>query len=214
MAIHKSKLRIWVKSVLPFVIALLSLQTPVCCWARSSQTFSSIGLALQGIRQAFFVSTGFENETGDLDKTPIALDLSGNDVPWVFDALVAQRPSYVWSLKDGFYDVYPKKKADSFAQLTVANYSVKDATLIEAVLAIDKLPEVQEWLAHRHVTRADLIGGSRLMTPGVPVQPQRMSFTLEKVPVRSILNQIYRNFGQTEWTIWREGQRISMFFSP
>ena len=138
----------------------------------SRATFSSIGLALQGIRQAFFVSTGFENATGDLDKTPVTLDLSGNDVPRVFDALVAQRPSYVWSLNDGFYNVYPKKKVDNFAQLTVANYSVKDATLIEAVLAIDKMPEVQKWLTLRHLNRADLIGGSRLMTPGVPVQPE------------------------------------------
>jgi hypothetical protein len=213
-AIEMSKLRTCLERVLPFLIVLLSLLAPICGWAQSSRRFSSISLALEGIRQTFFVPTGFENATGDLDKTPVTLDLSSNDVSRVLDALVAQRPSYVWSLRDGFYDVYPKLKFDSFAQLTVANYAVKEVTLIEAVHAIDKLPEVQKWLERRHATRADLIGGSRLMTPGVPFQPQRMSFAFKNLPVRSILNGLYRNFGQTQWTVWHEGQHISMFFSP
>jgi hypothetical protein len=209
-----SKLRTCLERVLPFLIVLLSLLAPICGWAQSSRRYSSISLALEGIRQTFFVSTGFENATGDLDKTPVTLDLSSNDVSRVLDALVAQRPSYVWSLKDGFYDVYPKLKFDSFAQLTVANYAVKEVTLIEAVHAIDKLPEVQKWLERLHATRTDLIGGSRLETPGVPFQPQRMSFASKNLPVRSILNELYRNFGQTQWTVWHEGQHISMFFSP
>jgi hypothetical protein len=212
-AIHRSKSRSRLKLVLLPLIALLGLHVPVRGWAQSSQTFSSIGLALQGIRQTFSVSTGFENATGDLDKTPVTLDLSSN-APRALDELVAQRPSYVWTLKDGFYDVYPKMKFDSFTQLTVAKYSVKDATLIEAVRTIDTLPEVHKWLDRRHATRADLIGGDRLMTPGVPFVPDRRSLTLGKVPVRSILNELYRNFGQTQWTVWHEGQRISMFFSP
>lgn len=161
------------------------------------------------------MSTGFENVTGDLDKTPVTLDLSGNDVAHVFDALVAQRPAYVWNLRDEFYDVYPKMKGDSFSQFSVASYVVTDATLREAIRSIDKLPDVQKWLSRRHTSRTDLIGGSRLMPPRrTPDQPQRrISLDLKNVPVRSVLNQVYRNFGETQWTIWHEGKRIWMFFS-
>jgi hypothetical protein len=205
------------RSFLRLSVALLSLQAPVQGVAQSAQTFSNINFALQAIRQSFYVSTGFENAIGDLDKTPVTLDLSGNDVARVFDALVAQRPSYGWSLKDGFYDVYPKMRAQSFSQLSVANYAVRDATLREAVDAIDKLPKVQRWLTHRHSRRGDLIAGSRLMPPrGAPVEPQpqrRRSLALKNVQVRTILNQIYSNFGETHWAIWHERQDIMMFFS-
>jgi len=210
---QKSMSPTWPKRVLTSLIALLILQVPACGWARSPQKFSSIGLALEGIRQTFFISTGFENATGDLDKTPVALDLSRKNVASVFDALVSQRPSYAWRLEDGFYDVYPKTEADSFSHLSVTTYVVTDATLIGAVHAIDELPEVQKWLLRRRVSRGDLIFGSRLLTPGVPYQPQRRSFTLMNVSVRSILNHIYSDFDQTQWTVWREGQRISMLLS-
>jgi hypothetical protein len=204
------------KCILPLLVALLSLQTPIWGWTQPAQTFENIGLALQAIRQTFYVSTGFENAIGDLDKTPVTLDLSGNDLARVFDALVAQRPSYVWSLKDGFYDVYPKMKAQSFSQLSVASYAVKDATLREAVEAIDKLPKVRRWLTHRHVRRADLIGGSRLMPPRgavyTPPPQRRLSLALKNVQVRTILNQVYSKFGETDWTIWHERQDITMFF--
>jgi hypothetical protein len=199
------------------LVALLSLQTPILGWTQPAQTFENIGLALQAIRQTFNVSTGFENAIGDLDKSPVMLDLSGNDVARVFDALVAQRRTYVWRLNDGFYDVYPKMNADNFSHLRVASYVVTDATLREAVDAIDKIPKVQRWLTHRHTKRADLIGGSRLMPPrGAPVEPQpqrRRSLALKNVEVRTILNQIYNNFGETHWAIWHERQDITMFFS-
>jgi len=185
--------------------------------AQSAQTFSNISDALEAVRQNFHVSTGFENAIGDLDKTPVTLTLSGNNVAPVFDALTVQRPSYAWSLEDGFYDVYPKMKAQTFSQISVARYTAKDATLREAVEAIDKLPSAQRWLAHRHLRRADLIGGSRLMPPrGDSVQPdlqRRPSLDLKKVQVRTILNQVYRKFGETHWTIWHERQDITMFFA-
>jgi hypothetical protein len=205
------------KCILPLLVALLSPQTPIWGWTQPAQTFENIGLALQAIRLTFTVSTGFENAIGDLDKTPVMLDLSGNDVARVLDALVAQRRTYVWRLNDGFYDVYPKMKGQSFSQLSVANYAVKDATLREAVDAIDKLPKVQRWLTHRHTRRGDLIGGSRLMPPrGAPLEPQsqrRQSLALKNVQVRTILNQIYSSFGETHWVIWHERQDFMMFFS-
>jgi hypothetical protein len=49
-------------------VVVLSLQLLPPGWGQSSQTFSSVGLALEGIRQTFSVPTGFENLPGDLDK--------------------------------------------------------------------------------------------------------------------------------------------------
>jgi hypothetical protein len=118
-------------------------------------------------------------------------------------------------LEDGFYDVYPKVKADSFSQLTVENYIATDATLIEAVEAIDKLPNVQRWLTNRHMRRGDLIGGSVLVQPGAPAPlRRRQSFAFKNVRVRTILNRVNNDFGETHWVVWHEGQDVSMFFSP
>jgi hypothetical protein len=193
--------------LLPFV-ALLSLQAPIHGIAQSAETFSNIDFALRAIRQTFNVSTGFETAVGDLDKTPVTLDVSGNSVTRVFDALVAQRPNYVWSLKDGFYDVYPK--APNFSQLSVANYIVRDVSLRGAVDAIENAPEIKRWLTHRRKRRIDLMNIARA---GPPPLQKRRSLALKNVQVRTILNQVYSSFGETQWTIWHQGQEIGMSFS-
>jgi hypothetical protein len=72
---------------------LLSLQGPIHGAAQSAETFSNIDFALRAIRQTFNASTGFEPALGDLDKSPVSLDASGDSVTRVFDALVAQRPN-------------------------------------------------------------------------------------------------------------------------
>jgi hypothetical protein len=195
-------------------LAALFLYTRAGAEPRPTETFPNINSALEAIRETLQVSTGFENAIGDLDKTPVALDLSGNRVALVFDALIAQRPAYAWVLKNGFYDVYPKMRAGSFSQLTVTDYVAKDATLMEAVDAIDKLPRVQRWLNRRHMSRGNLIAESVLMPPGGHGPPRRrQSFELKNVPVRTILNQVYGSFGETHWNIWHEGRNITMFFS-
>jgi hypothetical protein len=202
------------KRIFLSLAALLFLHTRAVAEPKSAEIFPNINSALEAIRGTFHVSTGFENAIGDLDKTPVALDLSGNRVALVFDALIAQRPAYAWILKNGFYDVYPKMRAGSFSQLTVADYVAKDATLMEAVDAIDKVPKVQRWLKRRHMSRGNLIAESVLMPPGGHGPPRRrQSFELKNVPVRTILNQVYGSFGETHWSIWREGQSITMFFS-
>jgi len=191
-------------------VVLLSLQAPIPGMAKSEETFSNIDFALQAIRQSFSVPTGFETAVGDLDKTPVTLDVSGDSVARVFDALVAQRPNYVWSLKDGFYNVYPKLKAQSFSQLMVANYVVRDATLRDAVDSIEELPEVKRWLTHRRERRVGLMNVTRT---GPPLPPKRRSLALKNVQVRTILNQVYSSFDETQWTIWHQGQDIGMSFS-
>ena len=208
MRLLKSAFRTW--SILVLFVILVSLGVPIHGMAQSAEKFPNMDFALLAIRQSFNVSTGLELAVGDMDKTPIALGLTGKSVTRVFDALVRQRPNYVWSLKDGFYDVYPKTKARSFSQVNVADYVVRDATLKEAVDAIEKLPEIEWWLANNHKRRQNLINVSRT---GPPPPPERRSLTLQNVTVRTILNLIYGSFGETQWTIWNQGQDIGMSFS-
>jgi hypothetical protein len=208
--VGRLKSPLWQKSILPFLVALSSWAVSVRA-AQSPQTFSDIGHVLDAIGQTYAVSTGFENLRGDLDKTPVALNLSGGDVASAFDSLVAQRTAYAWSLKDGSYDVYPKLNSDSVSRMKVANGALTNATVIEAVSAIHKLPEVQEWVSSHRVSIGVLIGESRMMTPGVPFKAHTESFALKETSILSILNQVYRSVGKTQWTIWHEGQRITMF---
>jgi hypothetical protein len=93
----------------------------------------------------------------------------------------------------------------------VANFALTNATLMEAVSAIHKLPEVQRWVSSHRVSIGTLIGGSRMMTPGVPFKAHTESFALKDTSILSVLNQVYRSFGKTRWTMWHEGQRITMF---
>ncbi len=188
----------------------LILAAPTRAIAQTTETYSNMDFALSAVRRTFNVSTGLELSVGDRDKTPIVLDLSGNSVARVFDSLVKQRPKYRWVLNDGFYDVYPKAKAQSFSQVRVASYVVTDASLREAVDHIDKLPEVERWLANHHKRRQDLIGGSRL---GPAPPEEKRSVNLQDVTVRTVLNRVYRSFDQKQWTIWNQGQDIGMSFS-
>jgi hypothetical protein len=209
--VRRLKSPVWQRRALPFLAVLSSLATPVYSSAQSSQTFSGIGRALDAIRQTYSVCSGFKNVKSDSDKTPVILDLSGGDVARVFDALVAQRTAYAWSLNNGFYNVYPKLKNDSISQMKVANYTLTNATHIEAVIAVEKLPEIQKWSSRQHVSMGSFTAGSRLSTPGIPSQPHRESFVLKDTSIRSVLNQVYRSFGETQWTIWHDGQRVTLF---
>ena len=189
----------------------MSLQTPIHVVAQSAQTYSSIGLALQAIRQNFNVSTGIEHPVGDADESPVTLDLSGNDVSRVFDNLVAQRPTYVWSLKDGVYDVYPRMKGESLSQLTVGNYVLSDTTFQEAKEAIVNLKEVRKWLSQRRAT-ANWPDAASVFLPGpggpfLRSEPVRRSLALNKVPLRTVLNQLMTRFGGMQWNIWHQGGR-------
>jgi hypothetical protein len=208
MRLSKSVFR--TRRILVLFVMLMSLRAPIHGMAQTAEAFSDIDSALQAIRQTFHVSTGFETAVGDVDKAPIMLDLSGNSVARVFDSLVKQRPNYVWSLRDSFYDVHPTMKAQSFSQVSVANYLVRDATLKEAVDAIEKLPEIKRWLAHHHQRRQNLISVTRA---GPPPPQERRSLALKDIQVRSILNQVYGSFGETQWAIWHQGQDIGMSFS-
>jgi hypothetical protein len=168
--------------------------------ARPAQTFSNIDLALQNMRQAMRISTGFERALGDTDIA-VTLDLSRNEPGSVLDELIAQRPIYVWTLEGGVYCVYPRIRNESLAQLAVAKYVLRDANLRDATEGVFTLPELVKWRSDHRVGR--LLDESYLTAPrGSPTnEPQRISITLSNVPLRAILSEIAYRFGKTQWTI-------------
>src|ERR1700737_673738 len=121
--------------------------------AQSSQSFPNVDVALQAIREVYGVSVGFENGLDDPGNgSPVTLDLSGEDVTGVFNALIRQRPGYVWNMQDGVYDLYPSREAESLSQLTIANFVVTDSELQPTKAAVFNQPEERKWLSrHRPV---------------------------------------------------------------
>lgn len=175
-----------------------------------TQTFSQIDLAIQAVRTNYAVPTGLETDIADQDNTPITLDFSGGDIAQVLDALVAQRPAYLWSHEDGVYDVYPKIKTHSVGDLTVALYVLQDATPLAASDSISDLPEVRIWIEEHHLTRREIFSGQRWSNPQA-----KISLMLRNVRLRTILNQLIRKFGNEQWTVSHYGEKkefIGIYF--
>jgi hypothetical protein len=171
--------------------------------AQFQQSFPNVDIALKTVRQVYSVSTGFESDSADVDGVPVTLDLSGQDVGAVFDALARQRSVYVWSAQDGVYDLYPSSQAESLLRVSVAHFSVADATYREVQSALFNLPEVRDWLSQHHAARNGLINSTAAMPPrdAPHAEPKKISLTLSNVQLRSILNQVISKFDVNQWFI-------------
>ena len=169
--------------------------------AQSTQTFPNIPIGLSTLQQTYHISTGFEK--ANADSRPLTLDLSGKDVARVFDALVVRHPDYVWNLRDGVYDLYPRRQDGSLSQMGVANFLLANAIPVEAEEALFNLPEVKDWLLRHHARRNMAKEGSGLGPgPGGPFpEPKRTSLSLRNVELRSILNQLISKFDRSQWII-------------
>ncbi len=181
-----------------------TLQTKRC---EASQSFSQIDLALQATREAYKISTGFEEVVGDSDKNPIVVDLSGDNIGKVFDSIVSQKPKYTWHLEDGVYDLYPKEERDRVTGLGVALYYVKDASSQEASEAVSRLPEFKLWLSEHHATRSEIVSGNRWSTAA---QNAKVSIELHNVPLRTVLNHLIAAVGDSGWTVFRWGDNMQL----
>ena len=190
--------------VLSKLCTLLVLVGQTSGHAQSVHSYQNINIAIQAIRQAHDVLTGLEiPATDEANKNPVTFDPSGQDIARVFDSVVARRPAYSWSLKDGVYDVYPKQQGESLSQLNVAAFVLTDSTLDEAQAVLFNLPEVKGWLAAHHAARG---GGGEYsgLGPGPAgpfPQPKRVSLTVTNVRLYTILNQLISRFGRTQWII-------------
>src|ERR1700674_2286043 len=138
-----------------FGVLTLMMMMAASAVAQTTQTFTDISIGLDALRRTYHISTGFE--VASADTTPFTLDLSGKDVARVFDALIVRNPNYVWTLRDGVYDLYPGRQDGSFSQLSIANFLLANATPEQAQEALFNLPEVKNWLL-RHRARRNTAG--------------------------------------------------------
>ena len=197
-------------SVLIGMLALVALEGQASCHGMSAETFSNIYLAVQAIRANCNVPTGFEAAKSDPNTTAITLDLYANEVARVLDNLVEQRPSYKWSMEDGVYDLYPKSKTERLSGLVIRTFVLQKVTHTQALVALDKLPEVQNWHSRHHE-----YGGVLISHSGPPQTESRISLVLKNVPIRTILNKLSLKLGsapdEPQWSIvyYGEGNKHS-----
>jgi hypothetical protein len=195
----------WRTAILFAILASISIEGKAGGLEQPTQTFTHVGVALQAVRQAFNISTGFEATASDPDNAPITLDLSGTDIVRVFDSIVSQRPVYMWAVENGVYDIYPKNPRDRISEMSIMTYVVKDASPQEASDAITRLSEFDRWLSEHHVTRSEIISGRRW---GVHPEQTKISLDLHGVSLRAILNQLIGKVGDNEWAIFRWGDKM------
>jgi hypothetical protein len=189
-------------AIFSLAFMLISLTRPELSRAQSTVKFSTLSLALQTIRQTYKISTGFDATSSDRDQTPITVDFSDQNIGDVFDSIILQKPMYTWSFQDGVYDIYPKSEAESISGVYIVSYSVTEATYPEASDAIARLPEVQSWLSQNHVRRNEI--KSSMGWSGT----QKISLTLNKVPLRNLLDQLTKKSGVEYWNIIRWGDKM------
>jgi len=182
-------------SILTFIVGLLHGQA---VRPESARTFIKIYAAVEAVRDNCGVPVGLEVASGDPDDTPITLAFDCNDVAHGFDEIVGRRSAYRWSREDGVYDVYPKSRNEQMSGLRIKVFAITDATRIQALVAVDKLPEVQAWRSHHRDQ------GGVPISDGVP-ERRRVSVTFRNSTLRHILNRLSINIGtnpqKPEWSV-------------
>jgi hypothetical protein len=186
---------------LPVSILILIVGSPHGQAVRpeSASTFIKIYAAVEAIRDNFGVPVGLEVANSDPDDTPITLAFDCNDVAHGLDQIIGQRQAHRWSREDGVYDVYPKARNEQMSGLRIKVFAITDATRTEALIAVDKLPEVQNWRSHHREQ-----GGVLISQVGFPDQ-QRVSVNFRNSSLRHILNWLSTNVAtnpqKPEWSV-------------
>ena len=189
-------------------LILLAAQADATSRRENSQTFAKIYSAIEAIRVNCRVPTGFEMGASDPDSTPIALDVDCQNVNRNFDQIVVQRPAYKWSMEDGVYDLYPKAIKDQLSGLNFKTFVLQDSTRIQALVALDMSPEVQNWRSRHHE-----YGGVLISQTGFPQTQRKVSVAFKNTPLRKILNWLSMNVGsnpqEPQWSLvpYGEGTR-------
>jgi hypothetical protein len=167
---------------------VLFLHAPV---SAQTEQFPTVGLAMEAIGGRLSVRIGSETESPQ-PATPIRLDMS-MDAATVLNSLISQAPAYKWTMDNSVYWLRPK--VDSLSEISIANFSVNDATRAETSGALSSLPEVRNWLAYHHETKRNLI------TQSTYRDQTRKSLNLSGVSLGALLNQLIITFGDKQWSI-------------
>lgn len=164
------------------------------CFAQTEQ-FPTVGLAMEAIGGRLSVRIGSETESSQ-PATPIRLDMA-MDAATVLNSLISQAPAYKWTMDNSVYWLRPK--VDSLSEVSIANFSINDATRAETSETLSSLPEVRNWLAYHHETKRNLINQSTYR------DQTRKSLNLSGVSLGALLNQLIITFGDNQWTINHQG---------
>lgn len=174
---------------------------PVLLHSTAPESFPSLVSALDAISSQYKIHLGVEFDPQDKDTT-INLDLSSAAVDSVLSSLISQKPVYVWSLKDGAYDVYPKARPDSILDLQIRSFSITKANADQASGAISEIPEVKRWLSTHNVVRHEFEVGSMEKD-----SQSRVSLTTANVTLRTILNLLNQELPSPYWRVVRYGDQ-------
>lgn len=191
------------------VLVIVCVQLLALPQSSVAETFAGLAPAVRAIGTRYNIHIGLEYASG-YEDSPVTLDLSARKAEIVLSQLVAQKPQYAWSTRDGVFDVRPVSKSDSVLDIEVARFSLARASREQASKAIGEIPVLKAWLAGHNVVRRELQAGSLQRD-----SKTRISLTLTDVTLRMILNELIVKFGSVDWVVVRygdEGQFLGIYF--
>jgi hypothetical protein len=127
----------------------------------------------------------------------------------VLNAVTKSSPLYRWNEKEEFIEVVPLGGSSPFLDTRISNFRVDYADGAEAVSQLVNLPEVQASMNTMRLRYRDP-ANSRAIDAG-----KKMSFTLQDVTLRQVLNKIANENGSRFWILHRNGAgAISISVAP
>lgn len=142
-------------------------------------------------------------------RSTVGFDLRHPTLADVLNAITKSAPIYQWSEKGSFIEVVPVGGGSPFLDTRISNFHVDYADPAEAINQLMNLPEVQAVMNLMRLRYQDLSGASA--TPN----SKKMSFTVQNVTLREVLNKIADENGSRFWTLKRNGAGvISISIAP
>ncbi|MFL6208833.1 MAG: hypothetical protein ACJ74W_08290 [Pyrinomonadaceae bacterium] len=160
------------------------------------------------------VPIGFEALPDELSRkgsSAISINVNPGTVRDALEAIVQADNRYTWELVNGVINVFPKDHQSSISDIEIPQFNVNDEEIAGIGFIITDLPEVRAKLKTLGV--AD----NRMSDHGSAQQLKaRVSFTLSKLTVREILNEMIKCNYINYWVIVRYGDsneliRVQLF---
>src|SRR5262245_7885579 len=110
-----------------------------------------ISLALQDLAKQYKVVIGLEYEQHGSKSREISIQVEKGTLAEVLDAIVRSNPEYSWTEEpDGAIRVYSRDRVPTLSNVAVASFSVESMPTGRVLEMINRLPEIEEWIAANH----------------------------------------------------------------
>ena len=120
----------------------------------------------------------------------------------VLNAITKSAPIYRWSEKGEFIEVAPVAGSSPLLETPIRSFRVDYADETEAIVQLMNLPEVQAGMNAMRLRYRDPLSAPPDSTTGAG---KKMSFTLQNVTLRQVLNKIANENGSRFWVMQRNG---------